>query len=128
MIGNAWSGLGRLGKAWEGWGRLGKAEVCKARHGNDEEWLENVGRPKIKIGTIKDSAVKLFEAINKKREVDLDRFLFSLGIRHLGLSSANLIANYYKSIGYYDVKVISEIVELKDDFQAEITFNINAGN
>ena len=53
---------------------------------------------KIKIGTIKDSAVKLFEAINKKREIDLDRFLFSLGIRHLGLSSANLIANYYKSI------------------------------
>ena len=53
---------------------------------------------KTKIGTIKDSALKLFEAINKKREIDLDRFLFSLGIRHLGLSSADLIANYYKSI------------------------------
>ena len=38
-----------------------------------------------------------------------------------------LLANYYKSIGYYDVKVLSEIVELKDNFQAEITFNINAG-
>ena len=38
-----------------------------------------------------------------------------------------LLTNYYKSIGYYDVKVISEIVELKEDFQAEITFNINAG-
>ena len=38
-----------------------------------------------------------------------------------------LLTNYYKSVGYYDVKVISEIVELKDDFQAEITFNINAG-
>jgi len=53
---------------------------------------------KTKIGTIKDSALKLFEAINRKREIDLDRFLFSLGIRHLGLSSADLIANYYKSI------------------------------
>ena len=38
-----------------------------------------------------------------------------------------LLTNYYKSIGYYDVKVLSEIIELKDDFQAEITFNINAG-
>tara|TARA_X000000368_G_C23046174_1_gene719244 strand:- start:189 stop:2417 length:2229 start_codon:yes stop_codon:yes gene_type:complete len=38
-----------------------------------------------------------------------------------------LLTNYYKSIGYYDVKVLSEIVELKEDFQAEITYNINAG-
>ncbi len=38
-----------------------------------------------------------------------------------------LLTNYYKSVGYYDVKVLSEIVELKEDFQAEITFNINAG-
>tara|TARA_B100001057_G_scaffold309677_1_gene309710 strand:+ start:3086 stop:5314 length:2229 start_codon:yes stop_codon:yes gene_type:complete len=38
-----------------------------------------------------------------------------------------LLTNYFKSIGYYDVKVLSEIVELKDNFQAEITFNINAG-
>ena len=38
-----------------------------------------------------------------------------------------LLTNYYRSIGYYDVKVLSEIVELKEDFQAEITFNINAG-
>ena len=31
-----------------------------------------------------------------------------------------LLTNYYKSVGYYDVKVISEIVEIKKDFQAEI--------
>ena len=38
-----------------------------------------------------------------------------------------LLTNYYKSIGYYDVKVLSEIAELKDNFQAEITYNIDAG-
>ncbi len=38
-----------------------------------------------------------------------------------------LLTNYYKSIGYYDVKVLSEIVELRENFQAEITFNIDAG-
>lgn len=43
------------------------------------------------------------------------------------LLDKRLLTNYYKSIGYYDVKVLSEIVELKADFQAEITFNINAG-
>ncbi len=38
-----------------------------------------------------------------------------------------LLTNYYKSIGYYDVKVLSEIVELQDNFKAEITYNIDAG-
>ncbi len=38
-----------------------------------------------------------------------------------------LLTNYYKSIGYYDVRVLSEIVELKDNYQAEITYNIDAG-
>ena len=53
--------------------------------------------------------------------------------RNTNLNESNLaldkrlLTNYYKSIGYYDVKVLSEIVELKEDFQAEITFNINAG-
>ncbi len=39
-----------------------------------------------------------------------------------------LLTNYYKSIGYYDVKVLSEIVEIKENYQAEITYNIDAGN
>ena len=51
-----------------------------------------------KIGTIKDSTLKLFNSIQSKREVDLDRFLFALGIRHLGLATAGLIAGHYKSI------------------------------
>ncbi len=54
--------------------------------------------------------------------------------RNTKLNQANLqldkrlLTNYYKSIGYYDVKVVSEIVELKENFQAEITYNINAGS
>ena len=65
---------------------------------NPPSFWKYTSGPRLKIGTIKESALKLFNAINKKREIDLDRFLFSLGIRHLGLSSADLIANYYKSI------------------------------
>ncbi len=50
----------------------------------------------------------------------------SLNESNLALDK-RLLTNYYKSIGYYDVKVLSEIIELKEDFQAQITFNINAG-
>ena len=38
-----------------------------------------------------------------------------------------LLTNYYKSIGYYDVKVLSEIAELDENFSANLTFNIDAG-
>ena len=60
-------------------------------------WRYTSGSPN-KIGTIKDSALKLFKSINSKKEIELDRFLFSLGIRHLGLTSAGLLAGHYKSI------------------------------
>ena len=65
---------------------------------NPPSFWQYVSGPKEKIGTIKESALKLFKSIDDRREVDLDRFLFALGIRHLGLSTASLIANHYKSI------------------------------
>ncbi len=39
-----------------------------------------------------------------------------------------LISNYYKSIGYYDVQVLSSHAEISDTNLTELTFNINAGN
>ncbi len=47
-----------------------------------------------------DKAVKnLFEAIDARREVDLDRFIFALGIRHIGQGNARLLARNYLTIG-----------------------------
>ena len=43
------------------------------------------------------SATKLFDAIDDKRQIELRRVLFSLGIRHVGEASAALIANHYGS-------------------------------
>ena len=43
------------------------------------------------------SAKKLFEAIEDKRKIPLERMLFSLGIRHLGEQASNLIARRYGS-------------------------------
>ncbi len=41
------------------------------------------------------SAAKLFSAIAARREIALDRFIFALGIRHVGESTAKLLARAY---------------------------------
>lgn len=43
------------------------------------------------------SVAKLFAAIEAKRVIPLDRFLFALGIRHLGEAGAGLLARHYMS-------------------------------
>ena len=74
--------------------------------------------PSGKIGTIKDSALKLFKSIQSKKEAELDRFLFSLGIRHLGLSTASLIADHYKSIEKMLDTFSSDNSQILDDLQS----------
>ncbi len=44
----------------------------------------------------KQSAQNLFDAINEKRKISLDRFIYSLGIRHVGQVTAKVIAQYYQ--------------------------------
>jgi len=41
------------------------------------------------------SAAKLFDAIDEKRRIPLDRVLFALGIRHVGDSGSSLVARHY---------------------------------
>jgi DNA ligase (NAD+) len=41
------------------------------------------------------SAANLFAAIDDKRRIPLNRLIFALGIRHVGESSASLLANHY---------------------------------
>lgn len=49
------------------------------------------------------SASKLFEAINARREIDLYRFIYALGIRHVGEGTSKLLARSYGSWGaFYD--------------------------
>ena len=43
------------------------------------------------------STTNLFAAIQDKRKIPLGRLIFALGIRHVGESSANLIASHYTS-------------------------------
>lgn len=47
------------------------------------------------------SAKNLFEAISARREIDLHRFIFALGIRHVGEGNAKLLARAYGSWGAF---------------------------
>lgn len=63
-------------------------------------WLYTSGKNK---GQLKDSLTKLFMAIEKAKKPDLDRFLFALGIRHVGETTARLLARRYKTLeGFRD--------------------------
>ena len=70
-----------------------------ARHSDNppEIWRYTSG-PKDKIGTLKDSAVKLFAAIEARKTADLDRFIFALGIRQVGATTARLLARHFGSL------------------------------
>lgn len=44
------------------------------------------------------SAGNLFQAIEERRRIGLDRFIYALGIRHIGQSNARLLARNYGSL------------------------------
>jgi DNA ligase (NAD+) len=44
------------------------------------------------------SARKLFDAIDRRREIPLDRFINALGIRHVGETTAKLLARTYRTV------------------------------
>ena len=44
------------------------------------------------------SVKNLKYSIDEKKEISLDRFIYSLGIRHIGLENAKLLSKYFKSI------------------------------
>lgn len=58
-------------------------------------WTYGSGKNK---GQLKDSLKKLFAAIDQRKVIDLDRFLFGLGIRHVGETTARLLARHYQSV------------------------------
>ncbi|MEM1317406.1 MAG: NAD-dependent DNA ligase LigA, partial [Pseudomonadota bacterium] len=62
----------------------------------------------------KTSANKLFDAIDERREIDLHRFLFALGIRHVGEGNAKLLARHYR-----DVETLLAAAEAAQDRDGE---------
>lgn len=63
--------------------------TLKERYGSGVQQLKN------REGWGEKSASNLFDAIDEKRKISLDRVLFALGIRHVGESASSLIALHY---------------------------------
>ena len=47
------------------------------------------------------SIMNLKNAIDKSKIIELDRFIFSIGIRHIGQENAKILADFFKSIGKF---------------------------
>ncbi len=60
-----------------------------------ERFGSGVQQLKNREGWGEKSAQKLFDAINERRNIPLNRLLFGLGIRHVGESSAMTLARFY---------------------------------
>ena len=75
---------------------------------NEIEQLEGWGRL---------SVTNLKYSIDQKKKISLERFIYSLGIRHIGQENAKLIAKH--------LKTIKNFVKLKDDEDIKDLLNID---
>lgn len=58
------------------------------------------------------SVIKLFEAINKSKNISLQKFIYALGIRQVGTATAYLIAKHYHSFNNFMKAMIEKDIEL----------------
>jgi DNA ligase (NAD+) len=63
------------------------------------------------------SAENLFQAIEEKRHVTFDRFLYALGIHHIGQVTAKVIARHYKTAEDWNNAMTYLNAESSEEFQ-----------
>ena len=83
--------------------------TLSARFGSGLQQLKN------RDGWGEKSAEKLFAAIENKRQIPLNKFLFGLGIRHIGETTASLLAKYYGSWDTF-IHAIDHITDFSGDY------------
>nr|WP_245882706.1 NAD-dependent DNA ligase LigA [Yoonia sediminilitoris] len=71
----------------------------RERYGKGLQQLQN------KEGWGEKSANNLFDAIDEKRVIPLNRVIFALGIRHIGETASALLANHYGSWAAFEAAV-----------------------
>ncbi len=59
-------------------------------------------------------AQNLLEAIEKSKNITLDRFLYSLGIRHVGTETAIVLADYFQSLEKFQATSQEELENLNE--------------
>jgi DNA ligase (NAD+) len=78
----------------------------------------NLTRLKNRDGYGEKSVTNLFQAIEEKRKIPLNRLIFALGIRHVGESSAALLANHYHSWATFEGAMTAAKVGEGPEWQA----------
>ncbi|MEP6827544.1 MAG: helix-hairpin-helix domain-containing protein, partial [Aestuariivirga sp.] len=66
------------------------------------------------------SVANLFSAIEARREIALDRFIFALGIRHIGETTARLLARHYGSATHLRDQMKAAGASLENDARHEL--------
>ena len=69
--------------------------TLQERNAVDENKIED------KDGWGKRSVEKLWKAIDQRRTISLNRFIYALGIRHIGETTARVLAKTYQDIGHF---------------------------
>lgn len=71
----------------------------------------------------KKSVEKLFQAIEARRTIALDRFIFALGIRQIGEATAKLLARAYRTVEAWQARMVqaaSERAEKREEKKPEL--------
>ena len=68
---------------------------------------KSLKRLKDREGWGEASVAKLFEAIDARRTIALDRFIFALGIRHVGETTARALARAYATADHFREQMIA---------------------
>jgi DNA ligase (NAD+) len=89
----------------DGWIRL-PADIfmLRDRYGSGLQQLKN------REGWGERSAANLFAAIEDKRTIPLNRLIFALGIRHVGETTASLLASHYHSWAAFEAAMTAATV------------------
>jgi DNA ligase (NAD+) len=82
-----------------------------------------------KEGWGEKSVINLFEAINQKRSISLEKFIYAIGIRHVGEVTARVIAEHFvsyknlKDVMNYLTKLSQTELPLRHDFQELVSID-----
>lgn len=68
----------------------------------------------------KQSADNLFQAIEEKRNISLDRFIYALGIRHIGQVTAKIIAQHYQEFDTWFKAMMAATQPAENDHRATL--------
>ncbi len=71
-----------------------------------------------KDGYGKKSVENLFAGINKAKNITIERFLFAIGIRYLGETTAKILAKHYVNINNLIDKLSNQTTENVEEFNA----------